>query len=64
MTNPSLLKRLEALEGIQNPRAPIIQWKPYNPSDETLAAFEAQLAATKAAHPGRPIMIVGWGDAA
>ena len=63
MTNPSLLKRLEALEGIQNPSAPIIRWQPYRPTPEAQAAFEAELAATKGAHPGRPIMVVGWGEA-
>jgi hypothetical protein len=64
MTNPSLIKRLEALESVQNPRAPIIRWKPYSASGEALAAFETELADTKAAHPHRPVLVIGWEEAA
>jgi hypothetical protein len=64
MTSPSLLKRLEALESIQVPRAPVCLWKPYQPTLGELEAFETELAATKAAHPGRPVIVISWGDAA
>jgi hypothetical protein len=64
MTNPSLVKRLEALESAQSPRAPIIIWEPYDPTRSQQAAFDARLEATKAAHPDRSIMIVGWEGAA
>jgi len=64
MTIPSLIKRLEALESVQAPQTPICLWEPYEPTRSQLAAFEAQLAATTAAHPGRPIMVIGWSDAA
>jgi hypothetical protein len=64
MTNPSLIKRLEAIESVQVPHTPICLWEPYDPTRSQQAAFEAQLAATKAAHPHRPIMVIGWSAAA
>ena len=64
MTLPSLLKRLEALESVQNPQAPLFLWQPYRASLEAHAAFEAELAAMKAANPGSSIMVIGWEDPA
>jgi hypothetical protein len=64
MTTPSLLKRLEAVESVQSPRKPIMMFRPYLATETQLAAFEADLAARKAASPASQVYIVTWGDAA
>ena len=63
MTTPSLIKRLEAMENIQMPSKTIMMFRPYQATEGRLAAFEADLAARKAASPASPLYIVSWGEA-
>ena len=62
MTIPSLIKRLEAIEGIQGSGKPIMMFHPYRATEAELAAFEADLAARLAASPGSAVTILAWAE--
>ena len=60
MTNPSLLRRIEALESVQSPRKPVFLWKPFDRDVEKMTTFEAELAVAEAANPNSQIYVLSW----